>query len=118
MTRDEIYAQIRNTLVTNFEIPEERVHFIQYGLMAWLARGALGWSAPPLLAYLGAFLLASGVGYVDELVQGILPSRLYDLRDVLLNMQAAFLGVVLDEIVHDRLGWRRRSPDGARADRR
>lgn len=25
MTRDEIYAQIRNTLVTNFEIPEERV---------------------------------------------------------------------------------------------
>jgi acyl carrier protein len=25
MTRDEIYAQIRNTLVTNFEIPAERV---------------------------------------------------------------------------------------------
>jgi len=25
MTRDEIYAQIRNALVTNFEIPEERV---------------------------------------------------------------------------------------------
>ena len=25
MTRDEIYAQIRNVLVTSFEIPEERV---------------------------------------------------------------------------------------------
>lgn len=25
MTRDEIYAQIRNVLVTNFEIPEDRV---------------------------------------------------------------------------------------------
>jgi len=25
MTRDEIYAHLRNTLVTNFEIPEERV---------------------------------------------------------------------------------------------
>jgi acyl carrier protein len=25
MTRDEIYAQLRNTLVTNFEIPAERI---------------------------------------------------------------------------------------------
>ena len=101
-------AAIAGALLMGLQIPEERVHFLQYGLMAWLAGGALRWHLRPALAYLGALLFASGVGYGDEVLQDILPNRVYDIADVTLNVQAAVIGVVADEILHDRLGWRRR----------
>lgn len=95
-------------MITGLEIPEERVHFLQYGLMAGLAAAALRGHLPPGKAYIGGLLITSGIGWVDELLQAILPYRYYDLRDVALNGQAALLGTIADEILHDRLGWRQK----------
>lgn len=106
-----LLAALVAALLVGIEIPEERVHFLQYGLMAALAGSALRARFQPALAYLLAFLLASGVGWFDEVLQDILPNRVYDLHDVLLNTQASLLGVVSDEIMHNRLGWRRRRED-------
>lgn len=111
-------AGVTAALMVGLEIPEERVHFLQYGLMAWLAGAALREHMSPKRSYLAAFLLTAAIGWGDELLQDILPNRVYDLRDVVFNAQAALLGVISDELLHNRLGWRERRGDVARADRR
>jgi len=96
-------------LVLGMEVPEERMHFLQYGLIALLARRALA-GARPVLQYALAVLLAALFGLGDELIQGALPDRVYDPRDVLVNGVAAALALMGYEALHDQLGWRRRPP--------
>jgi ribose/xylose/arabinose/galactoside ABC-type transport system permease subunit len=110
-------AGLTAALILGHEIPEERVHYLQYGLMAWLARSAFGWSMPAGRAYLAALVFATGIGIADELVQYILPSRVYDFADIVLNAQATLLALVADEILHNRLGWRREESRASNTDR-
>jgi hypothetical protein len=94
-----VYAVVYGRL----QIPEERVHLLQYGVLAGLVFGALllGRRARTsgaqkglvgeVRAAVAAVFLASGAGWVDELIQGLLPNRHYDLRDVGINALAALL---------------------------
>jgi len=100
-----LLAGVTGAMILGLAIPEERIHFIQYGLMALLARRALEWHWQPWQQYVGAFLIAAGAGWVDELIQGLLPNRVYDLRDVAINAVAALLALAADEVLHNRLGW-------------
>lgn len=99
-------------LLLGLSIPEERVHFLQYGLMGLLARSALAGGAPDrrrtLLAIQGAALLTAALGLVDELFQGLVPARVFDWRDVAMNAGGGAMALLLDELLHDRLGLRRR----------
>jgi hypothetical protein len=96
-------------LLLGLAIPEERVHFLQYGLMALLARracvGTNGRSRIGVSIALG-WLLTSGLGLLDECLQGLVPSRVFDWRDVGMNTGAAFTALLLDELLHDRLQLR------------
>jgi len=73
----------------------ERIHLPEYGVVTWL-----GWRAlvPMLgdrpLAYSVAALLATAVGWGEEILQGFVPGRFYDLRDVGANALGAVLGAV------------------------
>ena len=86
-------------------MPEERLHFLEYGAVAALiymalrerqARGrAVGhpdaetpWSIPPLIM---AVLITGALGWIDEGIQAVLPERVYDLRDVAFNIAAAVI---------------------------
>jgi hypothetical protein len=74
------------------EIPAERIHLIQYGLLCLLCTEALsdrlsGWRLHLLVV---AMVIAAGIG--DELVQWVRPNRVGDLRDVAINGLAALLG--------------------------
>lgn len=85
--------------------PEERIHLLEYGLLGALLYLALlerrsvqgaSQGSPGLLERfpgIAAFLIASAAGWVDEIIQGILPSRYYDLRDVGFNSFAAALAI-------------------------
>jgi hypothetical protein len=100
-------------------IIQERIHLIQYGALGGLVYAALRerwgagsdhessrpsdrepeevtpvrwWRRRPAA---GAILISGAAGWGDELVQGILPNRVYDLRDVALNTEAAALFVVV-----------------------
>jgi VanZ like family len=74
----------------------ERTHLPEYGIAAWLAWRAVAPLAPNRLAgYLAAAALGTAIGYGDELVQAVLPGRVYDLRDVAMNAVGAVLGVVV-----------------------
>lgn len=73
----------------------ERIHLIEYGLLgilcAWALDGSGHWPAWWPLA--GG--LAMLIGYGDEGIQWLLPNRVYDLRDVIINALAGALGVAL-----------------------
>ncbi|MEI6633841.1 MAG: VanZ family protein [Chlamydiota bacterium] len=72
--------------------PIMRIHIAQYALMSifvfWAMEGEReGWTF-----CLWAALVTSELGLADESFQGLLPSRIYDLQDVFLNVKAAILG--------------------------
>lgn len=98
-------------LLLGLSIPEERVHFLQYGLMGLLARSALAAGAPDrrrtLLTIQGAAALTAALGLVEELFQGLVPARVFDWRDVAMNAGGGLMALLLDELLHDRLGLRR-----------
>lgn len=82
------------------EVPQERLHLVEYGALALLIRMAIAESAA--VRQLGnrvsnvdvwALGIATAIGWLDEGVQGILPNRMYDLRDVAFNALAAALAL-------------------------
>jgi hypothetical protein len=96
-------------LLLGLAIPEERVHFLQYGVMALLARHACAKTegrARIGVSIALAWLLTSGLGLLDECLQGLVPSRVFDWRDVGMNTGAAATALLLDELLHDRLELR------------
>ncbi len=87
-------------VVTNIQaLPEERVHFITYGLLGWLVCWSLEQSKKPskrlLRHWLLPILFVWCAGTVDELIQWWLPMRVFDVRDILFNGIAATNGIFL-----------------------
>jgi hypothetical protein len=96
---------------------EEKLHLVEYGILAAMIYGALlerqirrsraagsAWSWWPAPV---AVLLTSVLGWGDEGIQALLPNRVYDLRDAGLNVAAAVIAV--SAIVAWR--WAERHPD-------
>jgi hypothetical protein len=96
----------------------ERTHLGEYGIAAWLAWRAVAQHVRgTVAAYAAAALIAAAIGWGDELVQAVLPNRVYDLRDVGMNAAGAVLGVVVLAACRARRisdgPSSRRSPPGA-----
>lgn len=78
------------------KIPEEQVHFFEYGLVGILFLRALRHHvARPISLWAGAAAVGSIAGWIDEILQGILPNRHYDPRDIFLNVISIVLGLTL-----------------------
>ena len=94
-------------------MPEERLHFLQYGVVAALvylaleerrrriadlavAQRDLLSRLPPLPT---AVVITGIAGWVDEGIQAILPNRVYDVRDIAFNIAAALWCVVAVKLV-------------------
>jgi hypothetical protein len=96
------------------ESPEEKIHFIEYGVVALLAYEAF----PVRRRYLTAAVFVLAAGWIDEGIQALLPSRYYDLRDVAFNAAAGLLALLARyALTHERLGSHRHqamAPDAAR----
>lgn len=82
--------------------PEEKIHFIEYGGVAVLAH----WSAPRRWTgwkrFLACALFVTAAGWVDEGIQALLPSRVYDLRDVAFNAAAGLMALAVVAIFSTR----------------
>ncbi len=74
-------------------IPEERLHFIEYGILAFLICRALIVDVKGGKVYFFAFLLTSFLGAGDEGIQHLLPNRYYQFQDVCLNSISGALGL-------------------------
>ncbi len=84
--------------------PEERLHFLIYGLLGWLFCWCLepnsvyvadASSKNKIIRYLLPCLLVWLAGGIDELIQWRLPSRVFDVRDILFNGVAGMMGIAL-----------------------
>lgn len=78
------------------KIPIERIHLLEYGILAIFAQKAFENRIKDLFdSYLYAAFLVAIVGLYDELIQGFLPDRVCDARDVLTNGISGILGLML-----------------------
>lgn len=83
-------------------IIEERLHYFEFGMLGWLAQrdltrafrrwGKAGW----VIATVCALLLGAGVGITNELFQKIIPNRVCDVKDMIMDAKAAALGVIFN----------------------
>ena len=84
--------------VATLDIPQERLHYAEYGLLAGMvfvglqgARPKASWQSVVL-----TIVVAAALGWLDETLQGAFWERRYfDWRDVQLNVRAAALGTLL-----------------------
>ncbi len=86
--------------MTLLSIPEERLHFIEYGVLVFLIYRALVLDFKNGQSYFAAFVITSFVGLGDEGIQYLLPNRYYQLKDVCLNSASAALGLALVYVIH------------------
>lgn len=85
-----VIALLIITLVSN---PNKHIHIPEYVLMTWLLYAALSKDYKGSGLFLLIFTIASLLGVVDELEQGIHPSRFYGLSDMSVNCASALIGV-------------------------
>ena len=92
--------------------PEEAVHFVLYGGLGALLFRALAHRVRDVSIYPAAIALGTLVGTVDETVQWLLPTRVWDIRDIFLNavsvmlMQVVIALVLRPAAIHPRPGRR------------
>jgi len=81
--------------LATIQFPEEKIHFIEYGFLAYLVFRAVRLDRPEITAYGIVFLLVSILGWIDEGIQHLLPNRYYQIEDVVLNSVSGVLGLCL-----------------------
>jgi VanZ family protein len=72
------------------ERPEERVHFLEYGLLGFMVFSAIG-TRPARIALALVFVLFAGA--LDEFIQLLLPNRVGEIKDVALNFIGGGMGL-------------------------
>ena len=92
--------------------PEERTHLIEYGIVAALIHQALlervrNGGRIPMPAALTVAATAI-LGTLDETIQAMIPSRVFDVRDIFFNALAGFMVIAarLALAPQRRPGWR------------
>lgn len=68
-----------------WDVPIEAIHFLEYGLLGFFLFRALKFNIRDKSTFFIAFLIGTLVGIFDEILQWIVPLRLWDIRDVGLN---------------------------------
>ena len=78
----------------NIKLPVERIHILEYGFLAVLACGAFQFDFSKRKSAVASLCFAALVGLFDEVIQYYLPNRFFEMRDVMLNVAGAVLGLV------------------------
>jgi len=81
-------------LVQLTQLTVERIHFFEYGLLGVLCYSALRKHCKGARCYGYAFIAVWAIGFADEVIQGLLPIRYYDNRDLMLNLVGGSLALL------------------------
>lgn len=99
-----VIAGIYAFFLTEVKSPVERVHFLEYGVLGLLVYRAISTDVKNRYVYLWSALVVFGFGFIDEVIQGILPKRYYDVRDIMMNGAGGVLALALIGFVGKRRG--------------
>ena len=94
---------ILGTMLMGLSVPEEKIHFLEFGFLALLIRKCLSWDLSVKSQYMWAIAITAVIGILDEVLQFFLPLRVFDMRDIALNALAAIMAVTAYEIAHNKL---------------
>lgn len=83
-------------IVLSLNRPAERIHVVEYGILGFLLFKACGIGNFKGLVVSSIF--ASVVGLVDEVIQWMLPNRVGDIKDVVINSISGILGAIFGKI--------------------
>jgi hypothetical protein len=75
--------------------PAERIHVVEYGLLGWLASRDFTRKDNGITGLFKGCLFGLVVGIIDEVVQWILPYRIFDIRDIAFNGLGACWGALI-----------------------
>jgi len=89
-----VVAGFAYLLTLHCEYPVERVHLIQYSLLAYIFFRAFRLDISERSSYIGAACAVLLVGTCDELLQAVIPNRSCTLADMVTNWSAGGLGLV------------------------
>ncbi|MBW1780065.1 MAG: VanZ family protein [Deltaproteobacteria bacterium] len=88
-------AIIAFTLISLESNPNKQIHIPEYILMSWLVFQALAPDYRGKGILILVFLISSMLGVVDELMQGVHPTRFFGWWDMIINSASAGMGVIL-----------------------
>jgi VanZ family protein len=112
-----LVAGVLGLALAGLNTPEERIHFLEFGVLALLVRRCLAADYPVKLQYVLSVLITAGMGAGDEILQAYLPDRFFDVRDIVINVAAGLLAIAGYEYVHGNLekdAQRENGPDAIR----
>jgi VanZ family protein len=81
------------------DVPEEKIHFIEYGILSGLVYAALSHSIHNISIYFLCAFIVFVFGALDEVIQWALPNRMFDTRDIIMNGIAGILVQLLIAMV-------------------
>ncbi len=81
------------------DVPEEQVHFIEYGILSALVYIALTHDINNKSIYFLSAIVVFVFGTIDEVIQWVLPNRIFDIRDLIINGSAGILVQLLIAMV-------------------
>lgn len=82
-------------VLKNLDVPIEKLHLLEYGLLSVLVWRAVKPKASGILRYAVVLGVVFLVGIGDELIQKLTPGRVCEISDVILNWIAGILGFLL-----------------------
>ena len=82
-------------ILSFIKIPEERIHFLEYGLLAILVQRAVRIDIKNRMSFGISFLLTAIWGIGDEAIQYLLPNRVFETKDILYNIAAGGMGIFI-----------------------
>ncbi|MDL1957614.1 MAG: VanZ family protein [Candidatus Desulfofervidus auxilii] len=74
------------------EKPAERIHFLEYGILGILIFKATG---KEIKQNIFAIILLVTIAVIDESIQYMLPNRVGDIRDIVMNLTGGVIGLWL-----------------------
>jgi len=73
------------------DLTVDRIHFVEYGILGLLCFHAVGPEHAKARRVAHAMVAVLAIGFLDEFIQGLLYSRYYAQRDLVINLLSGFL---------------------------
>ena len=83
-------------LIFSLKLPEERLHYVEYGILGFIIFKTIQIDSTKKLIY--GILFVFIIGLFDEIIQYFLPNRVGDIRDVFMNLGGGILGIYFGKI--------------------